>query len=188
MSSTAFILALLIGSTAGPQEAPAPRTDKVGAPQSNGARPINPDALPVDIEKIQRELGRQPAIVLGRGDVGEDSGLPTFRVQVEAKAPSIYEILGPNYLRGPVPAGAMTHQEFLNMVTPDEVRGYAAFTNGQAATVAITSLAMQWALKTALEKWQDASNERAKAEARKEVQEALEALRKARLEAGLVDK
>jgi len=183
MTSTALILALLIGAGA-VEAAPSPQTDGA-AQQSNGARPtVDPDALPIDIEKIQRALARQPAIVIG-DDVVTENGLPTFRVRIEAEAPSIYEILGPDYLRGPVEAGAMTHQEFLNMVTPKEVQGYAAFSNGQAATVAITSFAMQWALKTALEKFHEARDARAKAAARKEVQEALEALRRARLAAGM---
>jgi hypothetical protein len=188
MVSSALILALLVGSAAGQQQPPPPPAKPAAQQPSQGRPTVDPEALPVDIEKIQRELARQPAIVIGTGDVVQNSGLPTFRVQIEAQAPSIYEILGPDYLRGPVPAGAMTHQEFLDMVTPEQVRGYAAFSNGQGATVAITSLALQWALKTALEKFSEASNERAKAEARKEVQDALEALRKARLAAGMSDK
>jgi hypothetical protein len=189
MVSTALILALLIGSAGGQHQAPPGQAGTAAGQPSNGSGPaVDPDALPVDLEKIQRELARQPAIVMGSGDVAADSGLPTFRVQIEAKAPSIHDILGPDYLRGPVEAGAMTHQEFLDMVTPVQVRGYAAFSNGQAATVAITSLAMQWALKTALEKFNEARDERAKAEARKEVQDALEALRQARLAAGLSEK
>lgn len=188
MVSTAFLLALFIGSAAG-QPPPPPQPGRPAEQQTSQGKPaVDPEALPVDIEKIQRELARQPAIVIGTGEVVQDAGLPTFRVRVDARAPSIYEILGPDYLRGPVPAGAMTHQEFLDLVTPEQVRGYAAFSNGQAATVAITSLALQWALKTALEKFSEASNERAKAEARQEVQEALEALRKARLAAGMADK
>jgi hypothetical protein len=189
MLSTAFILALLIGPAAGPQQSAPQAPARPATEQPAPAPPtVNPDALPVDIEKIQRELARQPAIVIGTGDVAQESGMPTYRVRVEAQAPSIQEILGPDYLRGPVEAGPMRHQEFLDMVTPDQVRGYAAFSNGQAATVAITSLAMQWALKTALEKFNEARDERAKAEARKEVQDALEQLRKARLAAGLSDK
>ena len=181
--SIGLILALLIGG--GPAQVVASSQTDGSAPQTNGSRPmVDPDALPIDIEKIQRALARQPAIVIGE-DIVRDRGLPTFRVRIEAEAPSIEEILGPDYLRGPVEAGAMTHQEFLNMVTPDEVRGYAPYSNGQAATIAITSFAMQWALKTALEKFHEARDARAKAAARKEVQDALEALRKARLAAGM---
>jgi hypothetical protein len=82
----------------------------------------------------------------------------------------------------------MTHQEFLNMVTPDEVRGYAAYNNAQAATVALTSFALQWGVKTAIKALQEAKTEREREAARKEVRDALEALRRARLEAGLPDR
>jgi len=187
MGPTVLTLALLIaGLPAGQQEeAAAPRADTTAsAPQSNGSRPtVNVDALPIDLAKIQQALARRPAIVLRDGDV-DDRGLPTFRVRVEAQEPTIEMILGPDYLRGPVPVGAMSHREFLNMVTPTDVQGYAAFSNGQAATVAITSFALQWALKTALEEFHEARDARAKAAARKEVEDALEALRQARLAAG----
>ncbi len=82
----------------------------------------------------------------------------------------------------------MTHQEFLDLVTPKDVQGYAAFSNQQGMVVAATSIALQWALQKALDKFKDARNERAKEAAQKEVQDALDALRKARREAGLPDK
>jgi uncharacterized protein YaiL (DUF2058 family) len=84
--------------------------------------------------------------------------------------------------------GSMTHQEFLNLVTPKDVQGYAAFSNKQALTVAATSVALQWALRQAIQKFKDAKAEREREAARREVEEALAALRKARREAGLPDK
>ena len=144
--------------------------------------------LPISLERIQKALEHKPLIVVRDPDSTSDSGLPTFRVDVQGQKLTIEEILGPDYLRGPTPAGAMTHQEFLAMVTPKDVQGYAAFDNKQAATVALTSLALQWALKEALGAFHSAKDARAKEAARREVQEALEALRKARREAGLPDK
>jgi len=188
MGSTAFFFALLIASGLG-QQPPSSSTVDVASPdQISPAQPaVNPEALPVDIDKIQRLIAQKPALVL-EPDFNPDTGLPTFRVSIQGEKLTIDEILGPDYLRGPVPAGAMTHQEFLNMVTPKDVWGYAPFSNKQAATVAITSLALQWALKLALAEYQEAKDERAREAARREVQEALEALRKARLEAGLPPK
>ena len=165
------------------QQQPPPPPDKPPA-----AQPTDPVDLPVSLEKIQKKLSRDPAIKVDILPVETESGLPTFRVQIDAPKLTIEQILGPDYLRGPVPYGGMTHQEFLDMVTPTDVRGYAAFTNGEGVTVALTSLALQWALKTALQELREARTERAQAAARKEVQEALEALRKARREAGLPDK
>jgi hypothetical protein len=82
----------------------------------------------------------------------------------------------------------MTHQEFLDLVTPNDVRGYAAFSNGQGMMVAATSIALQWAVLKAIDSLKVAKDQRAKERARKEVEDALEALRRARRAAGLPDK
>jgi hypothetical protein len=111
-----------------------------------------------------------------------------FRVEVFARKPTIEDILGPDYLRGPVPNAGMTHQEFLNMVTPDEFRGMAMFTNKEAMVITATSLALQWALMKAVDKQKDARDERAKNAARQEVIEAMNALETARKKAGLPSK
>jgi hypothetical protein len=142
---------------------------------------IDPDALPVNIDRIQRVLAHPPAIK-------PESTRPVFRIEVFGRKPTITDILGPDFLKGPVPAGPMTHQEFLNLVTPKDVQGYAAFDNKQGMIVAATSFALQWALRQAVQKFQDAKTERQKEAARKEVEEALASLRKARREAGLPDK
>jgi hypothetical protein len=193
MSVTALFLPFVVAAiAAGPvqaeQNSASPRRDE-SAPRNgteSSPAPLSPDDLPVSIEKIQRALSREPAIRIM--EVRSDSGLPVFRVRIEGDKITIEDILGPDFLRGPVPAGAMTHQEFLDMVTPKDVQGYAAFTNKQGLVVAATSFALQWAVQTALRKFQGAKNEREKEAARKEVREALEALRRARLEAGLPDK
>jgi hypothetical protein len=134
--------------------------------------------LPVSLDRIRRELSRSPAIRLH----GERN---VYRVEVIGRKPTIEDILGPDYLKGPVPAGAPTHQEFLDLVTPKDFRGYAAFSNREAMTVAATSLALQWALQRAIHKFESAKHEREKEAARKEVQEALADLEKARIKAGL---
>ncbi len=108
-----------------------------------------------------------------------------FRVEVLGRKPTIEDILGPDYLKGPVPYGGMTHQEFLDMVTPKDVQGYAAFSNREGLTVAATSFALQWALQKAIHKFDTAKQEREREEAREEVKEALEDLERARARAGL---
>ena len=187
MGTAALIISMLLSGAAGQQPSTGPGSGSSQSPRPAAAAParVNPETLPVSLEKIQKALEQKPMIVVKDPDYYSDSGLPTFRIGIEGQKITIAEILGPNYLRGPVPAGAMTHQEFLNMVTPTDVQGYAAFDNKQGAIVALTSLAMQYALKGALEAFHNAKDARAKEAARKEVQEALEALRKARLEAGL---
>jgi hypothetical protein len=142
---------------------------------------VNPDRLPIDIAKIQRALAKPPAIRL-------ETQRTVFRIEIFGRKPTIEDILGPDFLRGPTPAGGMTHQEFLNIVTPKDVQGYAPFSNKEGITVAATSLALQWALQKAIQKYNDAKEDRAREAAKREVEEALAELRRARRAAGLPDK
>ena len=134
--------------------------------------------LPVSLDRIQKAISRPPAIK-------PRTDRTVFRVEVFAKKPTVEDILGPDYLKGPVAYGGMTHQEFLNMVTPDEYKGYSIFTNKEGMMVAATSVALQWALLKAIDKLKDARNERAKDAARKEVLDAMNELEAARKKAGL---
>jgi hypothetical protein len=175
----AFLALPPFDAQGGPQQSASPREN--GAARDGSAPLLDPDDLPVSIEKIQRALEREPAIRV------EEKGTK-FRVEVFGAKPTIEEILGPEFWRGPVAYGGMTHQEFLNMVTPKDVQGYAAFDNKQAAVVAITSFAFQYALAKAIKKFNEALKGREREEARREVEEALAALREARRKAGLPDK
>jgi hypothetical protein len=183
-----FSLLLATSAAAMPrQSAPppvAPASSATAATQpAEGASDANPD-LPVSVDRIKDRLSRPPAIRV------EDNRF-VFRVEVLGRQKlAIEEILGPDYLKGPVPAvaGGMTHQEFLDLVTPKDVQGYAAFSNGEGLTVAATSFALQWALQKAIQKFQDAKHEREREAARKEVQDALAELEKARVKAGLPPK
>lgn len=163
---------------ASPPHQPRPSTEK---PQA-GAAKIDPAALPVSLDRIQRALARTPRLKF------DDQEQPDFRVDVFGETPTIEDILGPEFSKRPVPHGSMTHQEFLNLVTPKDVQGYAAFSNEQAATVAATSFLFQWTLQKAIQKYHETRDERARVAARQEVLEALEALEKARARAGLRDK
>jgi hypothetical protein len=153
---------------------PAPAGDRSSDRPDDGS----PADLPVSLGRIQRALSRPPAIRLENQRV-------VFRVEVLGRKLTIEDILGPDYLKGPTPSGAMTHQEFLDIVTPKDVQGYAAFNNREAFSVAATSFALQWALQKAIHKFETAKQDREREAARKEVQEALAELEKARAKAGL---
>lgn len=164
-----------------PQSSPPAAASSAPAEAAGPAEQQTAADPPVSLSRIQRALARQPALKL-RGN------RTVFRVEVIGRKPTIEDILGPDYLKGPVPYGGMTHQEFLNMVTPKDVQGYAAFNNREAFTVAATSFALQWALQRAIHKFQTAKQEREREAARKEVQDALLELEKARAKAGLPPK
>ena len=110
---------------------------------------------------------------------------PVFRVQVFGEGSTIEDILGPDFEKGPVKYGSMTHQEFLDLVTPKDVQGYAAFSNKEGATVAATSFVLQWTFQKAIRKFNETQDEQERAAARKEVMDALNELENARAKAGL---
>ena len=181
-----FPVLLLTALMAGAPQEGQPASTRVPQPDTPSATATAPGdpagELPVSVDRIRDRLSQPPAIkVKTQGTV--------FRVEVLGRKPTIEDILGPDYLKGPVPAsGGMTHQEFLDLVTPKDVQGYAAFSNQEALTVAVTSFALQWALQKAIHKFQEAKAEREQEAARKEVQEALADLEKARIKAGLPPK
>ena len=170
---------VLAAALAAPQQGNIPAAAAESGSQAR--EPSPPVRLPVSLERIQEALSRPPAIK-------PSTNRPVFRVEVFARKPTVEDILGPDYLRGPVPAGGMSHREFLDMVTPDEYRGMAMFTNREAITIAATSLTLQWALMKAVDKLKEARSERAKEAARQEVIAAMNELEAARRKAGLPPK
>ena len=137
--------------------------------------------MPVSLDRIQRALSKPAPIKL-------KEQTPVFRLEVFGRKPTLEDILGEKFWVGPTPYGGMTHQEFLDMVTPQLARPYAGFTGGHLVAEVGLALAEQWALKQAIRKYRDAREEHEREAARKEVMEALSALEKARREAGLPDK
>ena len=185
LAHSSLIVLLLVPSSALSLQNPPQTPPEQTAPKKPDAQQptVDPNIeLPVDLERIQRALAKTPML---RFDA---QNRQVFRVQVFGDKPTIDDILGPGWNAGPVPYGSMSHQEFLNMVTPDEARGYAGFTNKEGAIVAATSFALQWTLQKAIRKFKETQNEREREAARKEVLDALNALEEARAKAGLPPK
>jgi hypothetical protein len=186
MSSTAVLLFILLQATpATPGTAPA-SPDPLAKPPPNSSAGEPADDLPVSLSRIQRALSAAPALKMLEPQMR--NGRPVFRVDIEGEKIDLRTLLAKESLRGAVPYGGMTHQEFLDLVTPDDVRGYAAFSNAEGITVAATSIALQWAVLKAMDALKKAKDAREQESARKEVEDALEALRRARRAAGLPDK
>ena len=144
---------------------------------------IDPTTLPVNLDRIQRALANTPKL-----RIDPKTNRPVFRVQVFGEKPTIDDILGPGWAKGPVPYSGMSHQEFLKMVTPEEHQGYAGFTNKEGITIAATSYLLQWTLQKAIRKFNETQDAREREAARREVIEALNALEQARAKAGLPKK
>jgi hypothetical protein len=146
-------------------------------------QPAAPPAeeLPVSLDRIQRALAAPPRIQLREQH-------PVFRLEVFGRKPTLEDILGERFWIGPTPYGGMTHQDYLNMVTPKLAQPYGGFSGGHLVAQALLTLSEQWALKQAIKKFKSAINNREREAARKEVMDALAALEKARLAAGLAPK
>jgi hypothetical protein len=181
MAAFAVLATFLLLGAPQSQQPPAP------APAGQAAIPatppdandkLKPEDLPVSIDRIQRALAAPKPIELKEQH-------PVFRLEVFGKKPTLEDLLGEKFWIGPTPYGGMTHQEFLDMVTPKLAQPYAGFTGKYLAAEVGLTLAEQWALKQAMRKLRDAKEEREKEAARKEVMDALAALEKARRDAGL---
>jgi hypothetical protein len=140
--------------------------------------PVTADELPVSIDRIQRALAGPPPIELKEQH-------PVFRLEVYGRKASIEDLLGEKFWIGPTPYGGMTHQEFLDMVTPQLAQSYAGFTGKYLIAETALTLFEQWALKSAIKHFRGAANEREREAARKEVLDALSRLERARREAGI---
>jgi hypothetical protein len=114
---TALVAALLLGMTpiAGAQSVVAIST---AAPAASA---VDVNRLPIDLRRIERTM-RQASTR------EERDGLNLrYFVEVYAKAPNIVLFTKEDNLEyGPVPYGAPSHQEMLNMITPKEYRAPAA--------------------------------------------------------------
>lgn len=171
----AFLCLILSALAAQPPQSVAPTPAPTPSSASAaGSATVDPEDLPVSLDRIQRALAKTPRLEF------DESERPVFRVQVFGDKPTIDEILGPDWDKGPVPHGGMTHQEFLAMVTPKDVQGYAAFSNEEGMTVAASSFLVQWVLKKAIQEYRQTRDARRRDAARREVLAALDALEKAR--------
>jgi hypothetical protein len=130
--------------------------------------------LPVDLAHIQREASRQPIVRL-------DQEKLRFYVLIVAKQPNFEDFVGDYDLRyGPTRGGAaMTHQEFLDMVTPNELRELFGGTSANSFALfqaAAMNAAGQFLIKRAVEQIRGARDEREVQAIRQRITRELEAL------------
>jgi hypothetical protein len=125
-----------------------------------------------DLERIRAQLNRAPTLKL-------DEQQLRFYVEVVAKQPSIADIIGTyDLINGPTKGGnPMTHQEFLNMVTPKEMYGSQGIKPGELLQFALTNWLAQQAIKRAIEDIKNARSEREVQEIRARIDRELAALR-----------
>jgi hypothetical protein len=167
LDAALFVVVLAMPSLAGAQ-APAP-------PAPPEPKPAAVPAV-TDVARIKRRLAVDQPLF----DAALHSPTPTFRVSVTERV-DIWKFWGePEAVAAYVrPRGGSWHQEFQNMVTPDEFKGYGGILgNGEKLQLAATSLAFAGAMKLlgiGIDKAKDAAHSRTVRKAKEEVQRELEA-------------
>lgn len=133
-------------------------------------------SLPIDIEHIKQEAGKQPAMKL------DDQQL-RFYVLILAKQPkfSFTEVVGDyDLMNGPTRGGAaMTHKEFLNMVTPKELNELFGSTSSSSFAMfqaALMNAAGQMIIKKGIQQLRNANDERDVQEIRQRIDTELREL------------
>jgi hypothetical protein len=143
---------------------------KAAAEQTSATTPY-----PVDIERIKEAVQRQPAVKL-------DDRQLRFYVLVLAKEPNFVADFAKNYdfRNGPTKRGAaMTHSEFLNMVTPRELNELLGATSGSSFAMfqaALMNAGAQALIKKAMQEIREARNEREVQAIRARIERELAAL------------
>jgi len=89
----------------------------LGIATSAAAQEIDVKLLPISLHRIQREL-------IQSTETSSHEGLRLrYQIDVYGRSPAIELFTKADNLRnGPVPYGAPTHKEMLNMMTPQEFR------------------------------------------------------------------
>lgn len=113
--NTVWALAALL--VVAPAAALAQDTPPAQPPAASEAPVVDASKLGVSLSRIRRELAQAASEESG----GEDPLRLQFRVQVIGTAPPI-DFLEGFAVSGPLPYGAPTHQEVLNVLTPQEYR------------------------------------------------------------------
>jgi hypothetical protein len=164
LDAALLVVVLAMPSLAGAQAPAPPEPEPAAVPAAT------------DVTRIKRRLAADQPLL----DSALHGPTPTFRTSVTEKI-DIWKYWGePDAVAAYVrPSGGTWHQEFQNMVTPDEFKGYGGIlTNGEKLQLAATSLAFAGAMKLlgmGIEKAKDAAHTRTVREAKEEVQRELEA-------------
>ena len=138
-------------------------------PASDG-QAREPEARP-NFDRIRESISRDPTIKL------EDYRL-RFYVEIVAKWPTFQEYVGKSDLRnGPTPYGGVTHQDFLNYVTPREIYGSQGIKATELIQFSIVNWLGQSLAKKAIESFRNARDESELRAIRERIERELAALK-----------
>ena len=145
----ASVPSALAGSTASESTAEQ-QQDPTQQPQASTG------PLPVSVDRIREELGREPVLRL--------DSLPVFSLTINERRPRYWDLQSPFLFKvEPRTSTTRWHDEFQAMVTPDEARLYSPMLSpSETATIAATSLLFAGAaslLKAGFGEWQQGRRE-----------------------------
>ncbi len=179
------VLALVLVSgatTLFAQTTPPAKASPSAPPSSTASAPSAPQdatspsqtTLPIDVAHVKEEAERQPAVKL-------DEQQLRFYVLILAKEPKFQDFIGSYDLKnGPTKGGApMTHQEFLNMVTPRELNELFGSTSASSFALfqsAVVNAAAQSLIRKGIQEIKQARNEREVQAIRERIDKELAAL------------
>jgi hypothetical protein len=134
----------------------APSSSAEETAPASGANPSpTTDNLAPNLGRIRDALARQPGVNL-------DVDQLRYYLRVVEKTPTFADyVKGYDFVNGPTKGGdPMSHQEFVNMVTPKELHSSAGITAVESLQFAITNWLGQALIKKALTDIQQAQSER----------------------------
>ena len=145
----ASVPSALAGSTASDSTAEQQHQDPT-QPQAS------PGQLPVSVDRIREELGREPVLRL--------DSLPVFSLTINERRPRYWDLQSPFLFKvEPRTSTTRWHDEFQAMVTPDEARLYSPMLSAsETATIAATGMLFAGAaslLKAGFGEWQQGRRE-----------------------------
>ena len=162
-----FVLFLLASVVGAAPQAPASAAPAAQDPPAPPPPPISP----AQVEQIQRALNQPPALKL-------DEQQLRFYLEIVAKQPTFAEYTrGYDFLHGPTRGGdPMSFQEFVRMVTPQEMYSSAGINATEQLQFALTNYIGQGLIKKALEELKQAKDAREIEAIRERIDRELDAL------------
>jgi hypothetical protein len=144
----------------------------VDQPSENPAASLPaPPMSPGQIERIRRALNQEPGLKI-------DERQLRFYLEVVARRPTFADYAkGYDFINGPTKGGnPMSHQEFLQMVTPKEFYSTAGITPLDQIQLAFTNYVGQALIRKALDELKQAKSEREVQAIRERIDRELDAL------------
>lgn len=164
----AWLLAatLGLGPAVARAQTPTTATDAAGSGQT--AQAISA----ADLERIRQAVDTTPTINLGQDRL-------RYYVRILARQTTFTDFLkGYDFVNGPTRRGnPMTHQEFLDMVTPKELHSSGGITAMETLQFAFTNWLGQSLVRKAIEDLRNAKSDREVQEIRDRIERELAALR-----------